>query len=71
MNRISTRRLLQPLLIGAAFLIASAPALAIKPFTANYQASYMGLQGDGQMTLRPPAETAGSTRSPSAVRWRS
>ena len=53
MNRISTRRLLQPLLIGAAFLIASAPALAIKPFTANYQASYMGLQGDGQMTLAP------------------
>ena len=53
MNRISTPRLLQPLLIGAAFLIASAPALAIKPFTANYQASYMGLQGDGQMTLAP------------------
>jgi len=53
MNRISTRRLLQPLLIGAAFLIASAPALAIKPFTANYQARYMGLQGDGQMTLAP------------------
>ena len=53
MNRSIARSLLQPLLFGAAFLIASAPALAMKPFTANYQASYMGLQGDGQMTLAP------------------
>lgn len=30
---------------------ASAPALAIEPFTADYQASYMGLQGKGRMTL--------------------
>ena len=53
MNRSTARRLLQPLLLGAAFLLASVPALAMKPFTANYQASYMGLQGDGQMTLAP------------------
>jgi len=53
MNRPNARSLIQPLLLGAAFLIASAPALAIKPFTADYQASYMGLQGDGQMTLTP------------------
>jgi hypothetical protein len=53
MNRRTVRNLLQPLLIGAAFLLASAPALAMKPFTADYQASYMGLQGDGQMTLAP------------------
>lgn len=36
---------------SAAILMASAPAFAIKPFTADYQASYMGLQGNGQMTL--------------------
>ena len=53
MNRRTVRNLLQPLLIGGAFLLACAPALAMKPFTANYQASYMGLQGDGQMTLAP------------------
>ena len=51
MNRRIVRSLLQTLLMGAAFLLASAPALAMKPFTADYQASYMGLQGDGQMTL--------------------
>jgi len=53
MNRRIARSLVRPLLLGAAFLLASAPALAIKPFTANYQASYMGLQGNGQMTLAP------------------
>lgn len=29
----------------------SAPALAVKPFSADYQASYMGMQGNGRMTL--------------------
>jgi hypothetical protein len=62
MNRIHARKprrnmpghpLLKPLLLGAAVLMASAPALAVKPFTADYQASYMGLQGNGQMTLAP------------------
>ncbi|MFL6593656.1 MAG: DUF3108 domain-containing protein [Luteimonas sp.] len=42
---------LRPLLLGGAILAASAPALAVKPFTADYQASYMGLQAQGQMTL--------------------
>jgi hypothetical protein len=42
---------LAPLLLGAVVLAASAPALAIKPFTADYQANYMGLQAQGQMTL--------------------
>jgi hypothetical protein len=42
---------LRPLLLGGAILVASAPALAVKPFTADYQASYMGLQAQGQMTL--------------------
>lgn len=40
-------------LFGLSVLIASAPAFAIKPFTANYQASYIGLQAQGQMTLAP------------------
>jgi len=44
---------LRPLLLGGAILVASAPALAVKPFTADYQASYMGLQAQGQMTLAP------------------
>lgn len=34
-------------------VMACAPALAIKPFTADYQANYMGLQANGQMTLVP------------------
>jgi hypothetical protein len=38
---------------AALLLLASAPALAVEPFAANYQASYMGLQGSGRMTLEP------------------
>ena len=45
------RRALKPLLAVAALLVASAPALAVKPFTADYNANYMGLQGNGTMTL--------------------
>ncbi len=41
-----------------ALLLASAGALAsqpgeLKPFNADYQANYMGLQGNGRMTLAP------------------
>ncbi|MFC3816850.1 DUF3108 domain-containing protein [Lysobacter sp. GCM10012299] len=36
---------------AALLMVASAPALAIKPFTADYQASYMGVVGAGRMTL--------------------
>ncbi|KGM54533.1 hypothetical protein N800_01025 [Lysobacter daejeonensis GH1-9] len=32
-------------------VLASAPALALEPFTADYQASYMGMQANGRMTL--------------------
>lgn len=44
-----------PLLIGAALLAlaASASALAVKPFAAEYTASYMGMQGAGQMRIEP------------------
>jgi hypothetical protein len=45
------RTLLRPAVLIATMLLASAPALAIKPFTADYQANYMGLQAQGQMTL--------------------
>ncbi|MGY0556314.1 DUF3108 domain-containing protein [Lysobacter sp. A421] len=47
---------LRGLFTVAALLIASAPAMAIEPFTANYQASYMGMQADGKMTLAPAGD---------------
>ena len=40
-------------LAAAALTAASLPALAIEPFTANYQASYMGMQANGVMTVAP------------------
>ncbi|MDQ3269032.1 MAG: DUF3108 domain-containing protein [Pseudomonadota bacterium] len=40
----------------AAALVATAPATAIEPFTADYQANYMGMQGQGQMRLVPEGE---------------
>jgi hypothetical protein len=50
-------RMKKPTLLAAALLVvASAPAFAIKPFSANYQASYMGLQGNGRMTLEAQGE---------------
>lgn len=42
---------LSPWLLAGALLTASLPALAIKPFSADYTASYMGMQGNGRMTL--------------------
>ena len=35
----------------AALLLAAAPALAIEPFSADYQASYMGMDARAKMTL--------------------
>src|SRR3546814_12310254 len=50
-------RMNKPLLSAAALLLfASAPALAVEPFTANYQASYMGLNGTGKMTPEPQGD---------------
>ncbi len=37
--------------LAMALCVASLPAWAIKPFTADYEASYMGMQGNGRMTL--------------------
>ena len=42
---------LRGLLVVAALTAASAPALAMKPFTADYQANYMGMQASARMTL--------------------
>ncbi|MEG3191789.1 DUF3108 domain-containing protein [Lysobacter sp. D1-1-M9] len=39
------------LLAAAALTLASMPAAAVEPFTADYRASYMGMQADGQMKL--------------------
>lgn len=36
---------------AAALIVVTAPAAAIEPFTADYQANYMGMQAQGQMTL--------------------
>lgn len=38
-------------LAAVALTLASASALAIEPFTADYRASYMGMGADGQMKL--------------------
>ena len=40
-------------LAAAALVAASLPALAFEPFTANYQASYMGMQANGVMSVTP------------------
>src|SRR5687767_4309019 len=50
MTHFSTR-VMRPLLVAATLAVVSAPALAIKPFSADYHASYMGMQGNGRMTL--------------------
>jgi len=39
------------LLAAAALAVASFPALAIEAFSADYQANYMGMVGNGKMTL--------------------
>lgn len=46
-------RSLPMLLTAAALAIASAPALAVEAFTAQYQASALGMVGEGQMVLAP------------------
>ena len=40
-------------LAATALVAASLPALAFEPFTANYQASYMGMQANGVMSVAP------------------
>ncbi|HST45601.1 MAG TPA: DUF3108 domain-containing protein [Luteimonas sp.] len=40
-------------LVAAMLALASTPALAVAPFAADYQATYMGMQAAGTMTLAP------------------
>jgi Protein of unknown function (DUF3108) len=42
---------LSALIAGAVLTLASAPAAAVEAFTADYQASAMGMQGNGQMSI--------------------
>lgn len=37
---------------AGALAVVSLPALALQPFTADYQANYMGVQAPGKMTLK-------------------
>lgn len=39
------------LLVAAALGLASTACWALEPFSADYRANYMGMQGDGKMTL--------------------
>jgi len=50
-NTSIASRTTKHLLATALLVLASAPAWAVKPFSADYQANYMGLQGNGKMTL--------------------
>jgi hypothetical protein len=42
---------LRALLVAAALTVTSTSALAMKPFTADYEAHYMGMEASGRMTL--------------------
>ena len=41
----------KPVFAAALLAIACSPAFAVEPFTADYSANYMGLEGNGTMTL--------------------
>lgn len=52
------RRPLQSVACAAVLAVAGAPAAAsaVEPFTADYNASYMGMQATGRMTLAPAGD---------------
>ena len=50
------KQFLSRLAIFATLAGASATAVAVEPFTALYQANYMGMQGKGRMTLQPSGD---------------
>lgn len=52
-NNINGLALGFTLLAAAASSALAGESAAIKPFTADYQANYMGMQGTGQMVLAP------------------
>jgi len=43
-------------LVAGMFALASLPAMAIDAFTAQYQASALGMQGEGQMVIAPQSD---------------
>lgn len=47
---------LHMLAAGAVLALAAGPAFAIEAFSANYQASYMGMKANGTMTLKPEGD---------------
>lgn len=51
-----TRTILRTGLLAAALVLASGPALAVKPFSAHYQANYMGMAANGRMSLESAGE---------------
>ncbi|MDQ3617352.1 MAG: DUF3108 domain-containing protein [Pseudomonadota bacterium] len=55
-RRRLTGKRLNGLLATALLGASSLPALAVEPFTANYQASYMGMSANGQMVLAAAGE---------------
>ena len=52
-GKSSTRAALAALLLSS---LAAAPALAVEAFTADYQASYMGMQASAKMSLAPAGD---------------
>ena len=52
-DRIAIRLL--PLLLAAASAASAAAPASIKPYSADYDASYMGMHGTGHMTLAQQA----------------
>ncbi|HLT45506.1 MAG TPA: DUF3108 domain-containing protein [Luteimonas sp.] len=44
---------LRSIATAAVLTLASAAAVAVEPFSADYSAQYMGLQANGRMTLEP------------------
>ena len=52
-GKSSTRAALAALLMSS---LAAAPALAVEAFTADYQASYMGMQASAKMSLAPAGD---------------
>jgi hypothetical protein len=53
MTMATIHSLLRSVTAAAALVLVAVPAFALEPFSAEYQANYMGMQGSGRMTLEP------------------
>lgn len=56
MTKTFAKSKLYRITLAVAALLASASAWALEPFTAEYEASYMGMQANGRMTLTQAGE---------------